>query len=98
MVEFERIADRDEVEPGGRKSVVVDDLPALLIRVGDNYFCIEDTCSHDGQAMTDGPVAEGEITCTRHGARFSLETGKATCMPAIEPISVKPDSSPTRRT
>lgn len=87
MSEPTKIANRDEIEPGGRMSVVVDDIPALLIRVGDDYYCIEDTCTHDGQAMTDGPVAGGEITCPRHGARFDIATGKALCMPATEPIA-----------
>ena len=49
MPNWERIAAVDEVAPGERKSVIVDELPALLLRVGDNYFCIEDVCSHDGQ-------------------------------------------------
>ena len=66
--------------------MVVDELPALLLRIGDEYFCIEDTCTHDGQAMTNGPVEDHEITCPRHGARFDLRTGKALCMPATEPV------------
>ena len=86
MSDWERIAGADELAPGGRKSVVVDDLPALLLRIGDDYFCIEDTCTHDGQAMTDGPVQDHEITCPRHGARFDIRTGKALCMPATEPV------------
>jgi len=88
MSDWEQIAGADELSPGGRKSVVVDDLPALLLRVGDDYFCIEDTCTHDGQAMTDGPVNDCQITCPRHGARFDLRTGKALCMPATEPVQV----------
>lgn len=88
MQDFEKIAGSDEVSPGGRKSVIVDDLPALLIRVGDDYFCIEDTCTHDGQAMTDGPIADHEITCPRHGAQFDIRTGAALCMPATEPVTV----------
>lgn len=87
MPELNKIANPNEIPPGGRKSVVVDDLPALLIRVGDDYYCIEDTCTHDGQAMTDGPVADGEITCPRHGARFDIRSGAALCMPATEPIA-----------
>ena len=86
MSDWERIAGADELAPGGRKSVVVDELPALLLRIGDEYFCIEDTCTHDGQAMTDGPVQDHEITCPRHGARFDIRTGKALCMPATEPV------------
>ncbi len=86
MAEWERTADIGEIAPGGRKSLVIDDLPALLIRVGDDYFCVEDTCTHDGGEMTDGPLQDKEIVCPRHGARFSLETGQPQCMPATEPI------------
>src|SRR5882724_371830 len=87
MDEFERIASVDEVPPGGRKSVVVDDVPALLLRVGNDYYCIEDTCTHDGQAMTTGEVHGCEIMCPRHGARFDVRTGAALCMPATEPVA-----------
>lgn len=87
MSAFEQLATPDEIPPGGRKSVIVDDVPALLLRVGDDYYCIEDTCSHDGQAMTDGELQGCEITCPRHGARFDVRTGKALCMPATEGIA-----------
>jgi len=88
MPEFERVANVSEIPPGGRKSVVVDDRPALLLRAGDDYYCIEDTCTHDGQAMTDGELNGCEITCPRHGARFDIRTGAALCMPANEPVAV----------
>ena len=87
MAEFESVASVAEIPPGGRKSVIVDDLPALLVRIGDDFFCIEDTCSHDGQAMTDGEIRGCEIECPRHGARFDLRTGAALCMPATEGIA-----------
>ncbi len=86
MTEFVRVASVSDVPPGGRLSVVVDDYPVLLIRVGDDFFAVEDACTHDGQPLTDGPVADHEITCPRHGARFDLRTGKALCMPATEPV------------
>ena len=87
MPTLEKIADPNELPDGGRKSVIVDDLPALLIRIGDDYYCIEDTCTHDGQAMTDGPINDHEITCPRHSARFDIRTGAALCMPATEPVA-----------
>ncbi len=85
---MELVAAIDELPVGARKSIFVDDVPALLIRVADEYFAIEDVCSHDGQPLTDGPVQAGQITCPRHGARFDLRTGKPMCMPATSPISV----------
>ena len=86
MAEFERVGAVTEIPPGGRKSVIVDDVPVLLVRVGEEFFAVEDVCSHDGQPLTDGPVADGAVTCLRHGARFDLKTGAALCMPATKPI------------
>ncbi|QDU41419.1 Ferredoxin CarAc [Maioricimonas rarisocia] len=86
MAELERVASRDEIPPGGRKSVIVDEIPALLLRAGDDYYCIEDVCTHDGQPLTDGPLADKVITCPRHGAEFDISTGAPLCMPATEPI------------
>lgn len=87
MSEFERVASVDEIPSGGRLSILVDDLPSLLIRTGDDFYAIEDVCSHDGQPLTDGPVNDCAIVCPRHGAKFDLRTGKPLCMPAIEPIA-----------
>ena len=42
MPTFERVAAVTEVPPNGRKSIVVDDVPALLVRVGDEFFAVED--------------------------------------------------------
>ena len=86
MSDFERVATVDEIAPGGRKSVVIDEVPALLLRVGDSFYAIEDVCTHDGQPLTEGPLEGCEITCTRHGARFDVRTGKPLCMPATEPV------------
>ena len=86
MAHWERIADAGELAEGGRKAVVVDETPALLLEIEGSYYCIEDVCTHDGQPLTDGPVVYGQITCPRHGAMFNLETGAPTCMPATEPI------------
>lgn len=87
MESFEEVGRVDELAPGERKSVIVDDLPALLFRVEDDYFVIEDVCTHDGQPLTAGPLCGKEITCPRHGARFDVSTGKPLCMPATEPIT-----------
>jgi 3-phenylpropionate/trans-cinnamate dioxygenase ferredoxin subunit len=86
MATFEKAADVDELQPGARKSIVVDDTPALLVRVGNNYYAFEDVCTHDGQPLTNGPISGTTITCPRHGARFDVTTGQALSMPATEPV------------
>lgn len=83
---MEQIAESNALQPGDRRSVFVDDVPALLIRIDDDYFVIEDVCSHDGQPLTDGPLLDCTIQCPRHGAKFDLKTGAALCMPATKAI------------
>lgn len=90
MDRYERIASLKDLPDGGRLSVEVDELPALLIHAAGRIYCIEDVCTHDGQPLTEGPVENGEITCPRHGARFALATGQPMCMPATQPIRTFP--------
>ncbi|MEC9008232.1 MAG: non-heme iron oxygenase ferredoxin subunit, partial [Planctomycetota bacterium] len=87
MPDWTTLASTDELQPGDRKADFIDDEPVLLVRIDDNYFCIADACSHDGQPLGDGPITGEDITCSRHGARFSLATGDALCMPATEPVA-----------
>jgi len=90
MSQSVKIASLSEIPPGGRLSLIVDELPALLVRIGEDLYCIEDVCTHDGQPLTDGPVGDCAITCPRHGAKFDLKTGRALCMPATEPVRTYP--------
>ena len=87
MSDWTTLASTDELQPGDRKAEFINDEPVLLVRVDDNYLCIADACSHDGQPLGDGPITGEDITCSRHGARFNLATGDALCMPATEPIA-----------
>ena len=78
----------DELKSGERRSVYVDDIPSLVIRIEDQFFVIEDVCSHDGQPLTNGILQDCAIICPRHSAKFDLKTGKALCMPATDAIRV----------
>lgn len=77
----------DDIPPGGRLSLLLDDRGILLLRAGDEFYAVEDVCTHDGQPLTDGPLKGHEIQCPRHGARFDIATGRPLCMPAVEPIA-----------
>jgi 3-phenylpropionate/trans-cinnamate dioxygenase ferredoxin subunit len=73
---------------GQSVSVAVGRLMIALARSGDEYFAIEDVCTHDGAELTGGAVEGAEIICPRHGARFCLRTGQALTPPAYEPVRV----------
>jgi 3-phenylpropionate/trans-cinnamate dioxygenase ferredoxin subunit len=59
-----------------------------VARSGDEYFAIEDICTHDGAELTGGTIEGAQIICPRHGARFCLRTGEALTPPAYEPVRV----------
>ncbi|RDI95325.1 Rieske (2Fe-2S) protein [Meiothermus sp. QL-1] len=65
--------------------------PVLLLYTGSEVFAIADVCTHDKNPLSDGPLdltpGAESIQCSRHGARFSLRTGKAT-LPAPRPAKV----------
>jgi len=67
--------------PVGRRMIAV-------VRTGEQYFAIEDVCTHDGAELTGGDIEGTEIICPRHGARFCLRTGQALSPPAYEPVRV----------
>jgi 3-phenylpropionate/trans-cinnamate dioxygenase ferredoxin subunit len=89
-LEYVTVATVGELRPGQRKLVDADGEPLAIFNIAGRYFAIADRCSHD-----EGPVGEGSldgeaIVCPRHGARFSLETGKALTLPAVVDIPAYP--------
>ncbi|MGQ2837652.1 nitrite reductase (NAD(P)H) small subunit, partial [Leptospira interrogans] len=42
------------------------------------------------EAISEGELCGDVITCPRHEAQFSIKTGKALCMPAVENLPVYP--------
>ena len=73
---------------GQTRSLLVGRRAVALARSGDEYFAVEDVCTHDGAELTGGGIEGGQIICPRHGARFCLRTGEAMTPPAYEPIRV----------
>jgi 3-phenylpropionate/trans-cinnamate dioxygenase ferredoxin subunit len=83
---FVAIADVKDIPAGTVKVVVHGNARYAVCHAGDEYFVVDDTCTHD-----DGPLGEGSldgfaIVCPRHGAKFDVRTGQVLQMPAAYPI------------
>jgi 3-phenylpropionate/trans-cinnamate dioxygenase ferredoxin subunit len=87
MSQLTKAANRDELPDGGKKVLEVDGRAIALFKVDGTFYAIDDACTHDGGPLADGELIGCEIQCPRHGARFDLKTGRALCMPAIEPVT-----------
>lgn len=76
----------DGVTPSNPLSTEIDGYPVVVIPCGEEFFAVEDRCSHDGESFAGAEVEACELICPRHGARFDLRTGDALTPPAYEPI------------
>jgi 3-phenylpropionate/trans-cinnamate dioxygenase ferredoxin subunit len=85
-----RVCSVGDIEPDTAIRVVVDGTPVALVRIGDDFYAIGDTCSHANVSLSEGEVDPGDrhIECYKHGSRFSLETGEPDCLPATKPVPV----------
>jgi 3-phenylpropionate/trans-cinnamate dioxygenase ferredoxin component len=88
MPSFVKVTSRRELPPGGKKLAEVDGRPIALFNVDGKFYAIDDVCTHDGGPLAEGQLLGCEIMCPRHGAKFDVRTGKALCMPAVEPVIV----------
>lgn len=70
------------VEAGGRR--------IALCKFDGSVYAIDDVCTHDRGPLDQGELIGGEIECPRHGARFDVTTGRATRLPAIQPVRTYP--------
>jgi 3-phenylpropionate/trans-cinnamate dioxygenase ferredoxin subunit len=87
MGKFVTVSSVEELAPGAVKAVEVEGRRIALCRVGEEFFAVDDLCTHNEGALSEGGlVNEHEIECPYHGARFDLRTGEALCLPATEPV------------
>src|SRR5213080_4063351 len=82
MSEFVSIAKTTDLPEAGQMLVELEDRIVVLFKVGGEYFCIDDVCTHDGGPLSEGRLENHSIACPRHGAKFDIRTGKALTMPA----------------
>ena len=71
-------------------AVTLGDLDVAVARHGDEFFALQDVCSHAAVALSEGEVEDCTIECWLHGSRFDLRSGKPTGLPATEPVATFP--------
>lgn len=88
MAEWVTLCPSDEISSGQREVFGVNNRWIAVFNVSDQYYAIEDLCTHDGNVLAfdrnDQPskLIDYEIECPRHGGRFDIRSGAATRSPA----------------
>ncbi len=85
-----RVCGRNDVAPGEARRFDVDGLRLAVAHIGDEFYAIDDRCSHEDFSLADGEVltSECEIECAKHGSTFDLRTGEPCSLPATRPVAV----------
>ena len=87
---FERACAMSEVRNDEALAVTLGDLEVAVARDGDDFYAVENICSHAAVALSEGEVDDCTIECWLHGSRFDLRSGKPIGLPATEPVATFP--------
>src|SRR3954467_8478515 len=91
------IAPVDELPPGTRKFLTIDERPIAIFNIKGEFFGLLNRCPHQGAALCEGPLIglaqskdPGEIEYTKlgeiircpwHGWAVDIRTGQSYCHP-----------------
>jgi len=82
-----KVAEKKDLPAGSAKAVEVNGKQIALFNVDDQYYAIDDTCTHAGGSLSEGDVVGTTVTCPFHGAEFNITNGEVLSDPA--PVGVK---------
>jgi 3-phenylpropionate/trans-cinnamate dioxygenase ferredoxin subunit len=90
MTRVQRLCATADVPAGTARRFDVAGHRIAVVRIGDEFYAIGDTCSHAEVSLSEGEVHADtrELECWKHGSAFSLETGEPSTLPATQPVPV----------
>jgi 3-phenylpropionate/trans-cinnamate dioxygenase ferredoxin component len=87
---LERLCAVGDLASGEAKRFDLGTQSIALIRIGDDWYAIGDTCTHQDISLAEGEIYPDtlEIECWKHGSCFSLVNGEPHALPATrsEPV------------
>jgi naphthalene 1,2-dioxygenase ferredoxin component len=83
------VADASSVPDGDIVAAMVQGREIGLVRLGDELFAIDATCTHGNASLCGGFVEpDGSIECPLHQGRFDVRSGRALCEPLTQDLVV----------
>ncbi len=87
---FHAVARLDQVPPGSTLRVVAQGRAVLLANVEGTVYAVDDLCTHEDSSLSLGCLKGPLVSCTLHGSRFDVRTGRPMEPPATEPLRTYP--------
>jgi NAD(P)H-dependent nitrite reductase small subunit len=90
MAEFVQAAKVRDIPDESGVCVDVNGKRIALFHVGDDFFAIDDTCTHEEASLSEGTLYldedEPQVECPKHGAIFEVSTGQVLTLPAVKSV------------
>ena len=83
---FTAVTAAQDIEEKNFATFVVKGTCLAICRFRDEYFAIENRCSHALSTFDEGRMRGYRIICPKHGATFDIRDGSCTGLPAKKPI------------
>ena len=87
---FTAVTSVDTIAEKGFSCFNVNGIAIVVCRFRDEYFAIENKCSHALSSFDDGRMRGYRMMCPLHGATFDIRDGSPTGAPATRPIQSFP--------
>lgn len=69
------------------QTVEINESVVAVFKVDNEFFAIQNRCSHAEASLSEGEVYDCKVECPLHGAEFDLKTGEALTLPATKPVA-----------
>ena len=83
---FKTVTAAQDIEEKSFSTFEINGTGIVICRFRDEYFAIENRCSHAQSTFDDGRMRGYRIMCPLHGATFDIRDGSCTGAPASKSI------------
>lgn len=83
---YVRAAAVEDVPPNALHGVELEGKKICLANADGRIYAFADNCTHRDFPMHAGTLEDGEVECAWHGAKFEMDSGRATRLPAVKPL------------
>ena len=88
MSGFVKVGLKKDFPENRTTAVKAGDLNLCIARWEAGFYAFDEFCTHAAATLADSNIEEGNISCPLHGAKFSVTTGAALTLPAVEPVKM----------
>ena len=83
---YRYVAEAATIPPGSSAAFQVAGRDILICHTRDEFFAVENLCSHARSKLEDGRLRAYRLVCPLHGAAFDVRDGAVKGKPATLPI------------